>query len=89
MVELVHSGRLPNDLVRQFGPSVWTIWKWLVQVVRDTGERGDGPSRAEVEGLHPLLGGDRSLGETPATRQLRRLPPTSDCTAPYGGRLPA
>ena len=49
MVELVHTGRSPEDLSREFEPSAQTIRNWVVQAARDAGERSDGPSTAEQQ----------------------------------------
>jgi transposase len=41
MVELVWAGRKFADLSREFGPTDWTLRKWVKQAERDV-KRGDG-----------------------------------------------
>jgi transposase len=41
MVELVWAGRKFAELSREFGPTDWTLRKWVKQAERDT-KRGDG-----------------------------------------------
>lgn len=47
MVELVRSGRTPEDLSRQFEPTAQSIWTWVRQTGRD-GARNDGGVPASV-----------------------------------------
>jgi len=54
MVELVQSGRSPEDLAGEFEPSAQTIRNWVVQAARDAGERHDGPTSAEQAELRRL-----------------------------------
>ena len=49
MVDLVRSGRAPEDLAREFEPSSQTIRTWVAQVGRDAGERSDGLRTEERE----------------------------------------
>jgi len=63
MVELVHSGRAPEDLAREFEPSAQTIRNWVVQAAREAGERTDGPTTAEAEELRRLRRENRQLRE--------------------------
>ncbi len=42
MVNLVRSGRNPEDLAREYEPSAQTIRNWLAQADRDEGRRDDG-----------------------------------------------
>jgi len=63
MVELVRSGRAPEDLAREFEPSAQTIRNWVVQAARDAGERSDGPTTAEAEELRRLRRENRQLRE--------------------------
>jgi transposase len=55
MVELVRSGRTPEDLSREFEPTAQSIWNWVRQVERDGGARKDGgvtsPEREELTKL--------------------------------------
>jgi transposase len=41
MVELVRAGRKFGELSREFGPTDWTLRKWVKQADRDA-KRGDG-----------------------------------------------
>ncbi len=54
MVELVRSGRTPEELSREFEPTAQSIWSWVKQAERDAGKRADGPSSAEKEELARL-----------------------------------
>ena len=54
MVELVHSGRTPEDLAREFEPTAQSILNWVRQADRDAGRRTDGPTSAEREELARL-----------------------------------
>lgn len=51
IVELVRAGRRPEDLAREFGPTVQTIQNWLKQADRDDGRRHDGLTTAERQEL--------------------------------------
>ena len=42
MVELVRSGRTPEELSREFEPTAQSIWNWVRQAERDQGVRTDG-----------------------------------------------
>ena len=42
MVDLVRSGRTPEELTREFEPSAQAIRNWVAQADRDAGERTDG-----------------------------------------------
>jgi transposase len=63
LVELVHSGRSPEELANEFEPSAQTIRNWVVQAARDAGERSDGPTSAEAEELRRLRAENRQLRE--------------------------
>lgn len=55
MVELVRSGRTPQDLALEFQPSAQSIAYWVRQAERDAGQRRDGGrTSAEREELSPL-----------------------------------
>ena len=61
MVDLVRSGRTPEELAREFEPtaqsiSTWvqSISTWVKQAERDSGKRIDGPTSAEREELGRL-----------------------------------
>lgn len=55
MVDLVRSGRAPEDLSREFEPTAQSIWTWVRQAERDGGARKDGgvtkPEREELTKL--------------------------------------
>jgi transposase len=46
MVDLVRSGRTPEELAREFEPTAQSISSWVKQ---DAGKRIDGPTSAERE----------------------------------------
>ncbi|PNG24256.1 hypothetical protein CR492_19645 [Methylocella silvestris] len=54
MIELVHSGRSPEDLAREFEPTAQSISTWVKQAEREAGKRADGPISAEREELARL-----------------------------------
>lgn len=54
MVELVRSGRNPEDLAREFEPSAQSIRNWVAQADRDEGRRAGGLTTAEREELRRL-----------------------------------
>ncbi len=49
MVDLVRSGRTPEELAREFEPTAQSISTWVKQAERDAGKRIDGPASAERE----------------------------------------
>ncbi len=55
MVELVRSGRTPEDLSREFEPTAQSIWNWVRLAERDHGARKDSgvtsPEREELAKL--------------------------------------
>lgn len=51
MVELVRSGRTPEELSREFEPTAQSITNWVHQADRDAGRRIDGATTAEREEL--------------------------------------
>src|SRR3954469_22308479 len=61
MVELVHFGRTPEDLSREFEPTAQAIWNWVRQADRDEGRKPDGPTSAEREELNRLRRENRQL----------------------------
>jgi transposase len=42
MVELVRSGRTPEELSREFEPTAQSIWNWVRRAERDSGFRKNG-----------------------------------------------
>ena len=61
MVELVRSGRSPEELGREFEPSAQAIRNWVTQADRDEGRRADGLTSAEREELRRLRRENRRL----------------------------
>ena len=54
MVELVRSGRSPEELAREFEPSAQTVRNWVSQADLDEGRREDGLTSQEKEELRRL-----------------------------------
>ena len=63
MVDLVRSGRSPDQLAREFEPSAQSIRNWVAQADRDEGRRADGLTTAERAELRRLRRGNRRLRE--------------------------
>jgi transposase len=63
MVELVRSGRNPNELAKEFEPSAQAIRTWVRQADRDEGRRADGLTTADREELRRLRRENRQLRE--------------------------
>ena len=63
LVQLVRSGRTPEDLSRQYEPSAQAIRNWVAQTDRDEGRRDDGLTSAEREELRRLRRENRRLRE--------------------------
>ena len=63
MVDLVRSGRSPDQLAREFEPSGQTIRNWVAQADRDEGRRADGLTTAERKELRRLRRDNRRLRE--------------------------
>jgi transposase len=61
MVELVHAGRSPQELAREFEPTAQSIRNWVAQVDRDQGRRSDGLTTTEREELNRLRRENRQL----------------------------
>jgi transposase len=61
MIELVRSGRRPEELAREFEPSAQAIRNWVAQADRDEGRREDGLTTAEREELSRLRRENRQL----------------------------
>ena len=63
MVELVRSGRSPDQLARELEPSAQSILNWVAQADRDEGCRAGGLPTAEREELRLLRRDNRRLRE--------------------------
>lgn len=69
MVELVRTGRTPEELAREFECSASAIRNWVRQADRDQGRREDGLTSSELEELRRLR------------RELRRVREERDILA--------
>ncbi len=63
MVELVRSGRTPEELSREFEPSAQAIWNWVRQAEREGGVRQDGLTTDDKEELRRLRRENKVLRE--------------------------
>ena len=63
MVELVRSGRTPEELGREFDPTPESIRNWVRQADLDEGRRRDGLTTAEHQELRRLRRENRRLRE--------------------------
>ena len=63
LIQLVHSGRSPETLAKEYEPSAQTIRNWVAQADRDEGRRDDGLTTAEREELRRLRRENRRLRE--------------------------
>ncbi len=63
MVELVRSGRRPEELSREFEPSAQAIWNWVRQAERDGGVRQEGLPMDDKEELRRLRRENKILRE--------------------------
>jgi transposase len=63
MIELVRSGRTPEELSRQFEPTAQSIRNWVEQADLDEGRRDDGLTTAERDELRRLRRENRTLRE--------------------------
>jgi transposase len=61
MVELVRSGRNPEELAREFEPTAQSIRNWVCQMDLDEGRRSDGLTSDEKEELTRLRRENRRL----------------------------
>ncbi|WP_369796577.1 IS3 family transposase [Cupriavidus sp. amp6] len=73
MVDLVHAGRRPEDLAKEFEPTAQTIYNWVTQADRDAGLRQDGLTTAERQELTRLR------------REIRQLKMEREILAKAGG----
>jgi len=63
MVDLVRSGRTPASLSMEFGPTAWSIRRWVKQAKRDAGKGDGGLTTPEREELSRLRRENRKLKE--------------------------
>ena len=63
LVQLVRSGRSPEELAREFEPSAQAIRNWVAQADRDAGRRTDGLTTDERLELHELRRDNARLRE--------------------------
>jgi len=63
MVELVRSGRTPEELSREFEPTAQSIRNWVEQADLDEGLRSDGLTTLERDELRRLRRENRQLRE--------------------------
>ncbi len=63
MVELVRSGRSPEQLAQEFEPTAQSIRSWVYQADLDEGRRDDGLTTAERDELRRLRRDNRRLRE--------------------------
>jgi transposase len=61
MIELVRSGRKPEQLAKEFEPTAQAIRNWVAQAERDEGRRDDDPATAEREEITRLRRENRQL----------------------------
>src|SRR5277367_64 len=61
LVELVHAGRSPEELAREFEPTAQSIRNWLAQSERNAGRGDGGVTTAEREELIRLRRENRQL----------------------------
>jgi transposase len=63
LVELVRSGRSPDDLARQYEPTAQAIRNWVAQADRDAKRRSDGMTTDEKQELARLRRENKALRE--------------------------
>ena len=63
MVDLVRSGRSPEQLAGEYEPTAQSIRNWVAQADRDEGRRSDGLTTSEREDLRRLRRDNRRLRE--------------------------
>ena len=61
LIELALGGRTPERLAKEFEPSAQTIRNWVGQAARDTGQRADGLTSAELQELRQLRRENKQL----------------------------
>ena len=63
IIDLVHNGRTPEELAKEFEPSGPTIREWVAQAHRDEGRRTDGVTSDERKELARLKRENKRLRE--------------------------
>ena len=63
LVELVRSGRSPEELARKFEPTAQAIRNWVRQADRDEGRRQDGMTTQERQEIRRLRRENKTLRE--------------------------
>ena len=61
LIELVRSGRTPEELSREYEPTAQTIHNWVKQADLDGGVRSDGMTTEEREELRQLRRDNKRL----------------------------
>jgi len=61
MIELVRSGRRPEQLAKEFEPTAQAIRNWVAQADRDGGSRDDGLETEERDEINRLRRENRQL----------------------------
>jgi transposase len=61
MIELVRSGRRPEQLAKEFEPTAQAIRNWVAQADRDGGSRDDGLKTEERDEINRLRRENRQL----------------------------
>src|SRR3954453_4371733 len=72
MVELVHAGRMPEELAAEFEPTAQSIRNWVAQSTRNAGRGDGGLTTAEREELNRLRRENRQLRVEGRCSQRRR-----------------
>ncbi|MGD2123160.1 MAG: transposase [Gemmatimonadota bacterium] len=88
IVELVWTGRSPEELAKEFEPSPNTIRTWAIQADLDEGSRADGLTRAERKEPRELR---RKVKQMELEREIlgkAAARPTLRVGARLGSRLP-
>src|SRR5579859_5315755 len=81
MIELVRSGKSPEELAREFEPTAQSIRNWVAQAGRDAGRGNGGLTTAERDELNRLRRENRQL-------RLEREILSKACPCESGGRRP-
>src|ERR1700694_5772689 len=91
LVELVHAGRTPEALAREFEPTAQSIRNWVAQSERNAGRGNGGLTTAEREELNRLRRENRQLRleREILSKAAARFAPGADGTPREGARLTA